>query len=71
MNEEQLKQYFAIYTDAWKLFKKYFRPVEDDSFWETLLQDAQELYQKHQHPFAKELIIKTMDEIDRIFRLGK
>ncbi len=68
MNEERLKQYFAIYTDAWKLFKKYAEPVEEDAFWDSLQQEAREIYEKYKTAFAKEIIVSTVNEIDRIYR---
>lgn len=71
MNEEQLKQYFAIYTDAWKLFKKYSNPIEDEEFWDSLQQETQLVYEKYKTPFSKEILVNTVNEIDRIYRLRR
>lgn len=71
MNEEQLKQYFAIYTDAWKLFKKYSNPIEDEEFWNSLQQEVQLVYEKYKTPFSKEILVNTVNEIDRIYRLRR
>ena len=71
MNEEQLKQYFAIYTDAWKLFKKYSNPIEDEEFWDSLQQEVQLVYEKYKTPFSKEILVNTVNEIDRIYRLRR
>ena len=71
MNEEQLKQYFAIYTDAWKLFKKYSNPIEDEEFWNSLQQETQLVYEKYKTPFSKEILVNTVNEIDRIYRLRR
>lgn len=70
MNEEQLKQYFAVYTDAWKLFKKHSDPVEDDMFWDNLRKDVDDVYAKYKTEFAKNILVETVNEIERIYMTG-
>lgn len=69
MTEESLKKHFEVYTDCWKLFRKYSEPNGSDEFWEQLIDESNELYKKHgKTEFSKKLLLETVDEIERIFR---
>lgn len=72
MTEESLKKYFEVYTDCWKLFRKYSEPNGSDEFWENLIDESNVLYKKHgKTELAKALLIETMAEIERIYKTGK
>lgn len=69
MNEEELKKYFNVYTDCWKLFKKFSDPVAEDAFWEALIDEGDAVAEKYgKSEFAKKMIVVTMEELDRISR---
>lgn len=69
MTEESLKKYFEVYTDCWKLFRKYSEPNGSDEFWEKLIDESKLLHVKHgKTEFSKKLLLETVDEIERIFR---
>lgn len=72
MTESELKQYFSIYTDCWKLFKMYCNPEYGDEFWEQLSVAADEVYKKYgKKKFVKEIILATINEIERIYKNRK
>ena len=69
MNEEQLREHYNIYTECWKLLRKYSNPTSDDAFWDELVKEANYLSEEHGNSeFAKRIIVDTLDEIDRILR---
>lgn len=72
MNEEELRKYFDIYTDCWKLFKKYSNPTDDDEFWMEFARESHDLNEKHgKAKFAETLILATYSEVERIWRENK
>ncbi|MEI1256008.1 hypothetical protein V8Q34_14815 [Blautia sp. JLR.GB0024] len=72
MTEENLKKYFDVYTDCWKLFRKYSEPNDAEEFWKSLFEETNELHKKYgKSKFSEELILATAGEIDRIFRKRK
>ena len=72
MTEENLKKYFEIYTDCWKLFHKYSEPNNRDEFWHSLINESNNLYKKHgEIDFSKNMLLETISEIERIFKRQK
>lgn len=69
MTEESLKKHFEVYTDYWKLFRKYSAPSDTDEFWQQLIDESKLLYVKHgKTEFSNKLLVATINEIDRIFK---
>ena len=67
MKEEELRQYFDIYTACWKLFRKYSAPVDSDAFWDGLISDADRIAKNFGNTeFAKKIIVATADEIEKL-----
>lgn len=69
MNEGLLKKYYEIFTDCWKLFRKFSNPTKDDKFWQELKDEAQNLADKDKYSELRRGIIKeTVLEIHRIWK---
>lgn len=67
MTDEELKKYYEVYTDCWKLFRKYSSPNDSDQFWQQLIDESNLLYEKHgKREFVKRIVIETIGEIERI-----
>lgn len=67
MTDEELKKYYEVYTDCWKLFRKYSSPNDSDQFWQQLIDESNLLYEKHgKTEFVKRIVIETIGEIERI-----
>jgi len=69
MKENELKKYYAIYTDLWKLFRKNAVPTDEDAFWDNLIKETQELGEKYNN---SEFIIQEaknlLAEIERLWK---
>lgn len=69
MNEGLLKKYYEIFTDCWKLFRKFSNPTKEDKFWQELKDEAQKLADKDKSSELRRGIIKeTVLEIHRIWK---
>lgn len=67
----QMKDYQKTFTEAWKIFKKYSDPpVDDDAFWEALVQEIKGLgRQFNECQFIHNLLVSvTLEEIERIWK---
>lgn len=72
MTDKKLKEYFEIYTDCWKLFRKYSAPNDTDEFWQQLIDESGLMHEKHgKTGFSKKLLVETINEIERIFKERK
>lgn len=72
MNEEKLREYYAIYTDCWKLFKKFSKPDDSDKFWQALVDESDLILKKHgKSELCKKIIAATQDEIEIIYKRKK
>lgn len=83
MSEKELREYYEVYTDCWKFFRKYTEllekisrngcvsanQIDSDSYWDALVNESAEIYKKHENTvFAKGLLVVTTKEIERIYK---
>lgn len=71
MSEEELRLYFDIYTNCWKMFKRFSSPADKDEFWDDLVSASQEIIKsvpEAQCEFAKQVVLATIDEIETIYK---
>lgn len=71
MNEEELKRYYSTYTECWKLFRKHSNPVDTEEFWDSLIGEANLIYEKEKTVFRKNMIVETLNEIERVWKSRK
>lgn len=62
--------YFGAYKDIWNFHKKFIDRISDnDTYWETVVNEAKELSQKYQeHPFIRGLALVEIEELERIYK---
>lgn len=70
MKREKLEIYYRIKTDCWRLMKKYQNPVDDDLYWESLIREGQQIYERYRMDFTKKEVMNVIDELDRIRKTG-
>ena len=72
MKEDKLREYFSLYTDCWKFFRKYAELIgqmEEEQFWQQAVNESEELFRKYQKSeFAKKMLAATMGELDEIYK---
>ena len=58
MNEEELKQIYAIINDIWQFMKQFGPEVcDNDEYWDGLLAAADAIWEKHEkHPLCRTLL---------------
>ena len=67
MREEELRTYFNIYTDCWKLFRKYSNTNNTDEYWESLIAETDAIVKKYNNSeLAKKICLATINELERI-----
>lgn len=65
MSENELREYYNILTDYWRLFKKYSNLVNDEAYWEELVNQVEEFRRKYPGEFPKELAYALVHELER------
>nr|DAF34582.1 MAG TPA: hypothetical protein [Caudoviricetes sp.] len=69
MKQEELKEYYNIYTDVWKLFMKFSSPDGTVAFWEKYTAVVEILDKKHNgSELFRKIVIATTAELERIER---
>lgn len=69
MNKEELMKRYEVITDCWKFLKKHCNVEGSDDYWQRVIKESDELYEKHgKTEFAKEQISSVVNELDRYFR---
>lgn len=69
MTEMELRKYYEVITDAWKLFKDHATPVSDDQFWQDMMRQTNELHIKHGKTLFSERILNTViSEIEQLYK---
>lgn len=69
MDRTNKPEQFLVLTDAWGIIRKYLSA--DETMSEQVIHDFEELYQRFLSPFAKEVSIACLNEIDRIIKVNK
>ncbi|MBD5521219.1 MAG: hypothetical protein HDR03_08380 [Lachnospiraceae bacterium] len=66
VTDEELKAVYGMFTDAWKLYKKYADVQQEDEYWESLIAEADAIAKKHQNnKLCRDLILAAMSELER------
>ena len=75
MDEKKIKQFYTLFTELWKIFKKYSDPDDSDEFWRGLRDEMSALndYFRDQDDedlkdTAEKLAVSTMLSIQNIYR---
>lgn len=67
MTEDQLRQYYNMFTDVWRLFRKY-QDISTDEEWQQLIVDGKELIERYQTSFCQKLVMEVFFELERIHK---
>lgn len=66
MEHNRLKQYHEIFTDVWRLFRKYSDLDESEQFWENYVGDVEWLEKKHyESVLFQELVLAVTKELQK------
>lgn len=69
MTESELRKYYEVITDAWKLFKDHSTPVGDDQFWQEMMRQTNDLHLKHgKTVFSEKILNAAISEIEDIYK---
>ena len=64
--DEELKAVYNIFTDVWKLYKKYADVRTDDEYWEKVVNESDEIAKKYGNGrLCRDLILAVIAEFER------
>lgn len=62
-----IKKYYELFTDLWRLFKKYSSQDHSESFWKLYAEDVKALDNKYEHlELFRNLALAVTKELERI-----
>lgn len=61
---------FELFRDFWNLYKENAIVENNDAYFEKVVQDVENFYQKYKTPFAKDLGIAIVNDIERRCKNG-
>lgn len=56
---------FELFQDYWKFFQEYLKVEDTEEYWEKAIEAGKGLLEKHKSPFARDLIVAYMNELER------
>lgn len=66
-----LQMYYNLFTDLWRLFKKYSSPDHTETFWKSYTEDVGMLDKKYGHSeLFRNLAVAVTKELQRIEKIG-
>ena len=66
VTDEDLKKIYAMFTDAWKFYKKYADVQQSDEYWEAVVDEFRQIAKKYDNAkLAIALILAAIDELER------
>ena len=65
--EEQLKADYGLLTAFWNFWKAHreVKHIDDDEYWDGMLEDANVFANEHPEPYARVLIVSLLLEFER------
>jgi len=67
MTDEQLKKYWEMYTDGWKLFKEFAESDNSDEANKKYFAKVAKLDEKHgKSNLLRGIVLATQEELDRL-----
>lgn len=69
MENDELKSYYALFTDCWKFFKKYAQEKNiNDNLWNCMINDAEKIRHKYDgKEAAYQVLWGTQQALDKIW----
>lgn len=62
-----IKKYYELFTDLWRLFKKYSSPDHSELFWKLYAEDVKALDSKYEYSeLFRNLVLAVTKELERI-----
>lgn len=56
---------FEMFQDYWKLLQENWKTENNSGYWGKVMKDSDAFYQKYKTPFARELSIAYINELER------
>jgi len=71
MEQEKIKAYYQMWSEAWKQLHRWLAEFQDDeSFWQKVYQDAELFSEKYKQTdikkFADRIVIDMAEELERV-----
>ena len=56
---------WQMFADYWKLCQELWEPENTDEYWENVIKMTDLFYKKYKTPFAKDLTVALVNDLDR------
>lgn len=56
---------FEMFQDYWNLLQENWGVENTDHYWNKVQEDSERFYQKYRTPFAKDLVLACLNELER------
>ena len=71
MDQEKMKAYYQMWSEAWKQFRKWLADYQDDdSFWQRLLREGEQFYSQYKgtavEQLSKKIILDIIEELETV-----
>lgn len=63
---DELKTIYNMFTDIWKLYRKYYNRLNGDADCEAAIKEVSATNKKYNTQFCREMLVCLMDEFDRL-----
>lgn len=71
MDNNRLKKYYEMFTDVWKLFRKYSSPDESSEFWSHYTEEVEKLNVKYENSeLFQNMVLAVTKELTKIEKEG-
>ena len=59
---------FQMFADYYKLYQDFYVPEEGDTYWQSLISEADAFLKKYKTKYAEDLITAYLDSRQRIYK---
>lgn len=68
-SNDELKRKYDMFTDCWRLFKKYADVQDNDEYWEAVVSESSAISKKYNEcKFIRNLVLAVITELERVYK---
>lgn len=65
VSSEELKRKYDMFTECWRLFKKYADVKNDDEYWESVVSESNAIAKQYGNcRFVRDLLLAVISELE-------
>lgn len=68
VKNQDVNMEFSLFSEIWKMFKRFYNVSNDKAYWDKLLEEAYEIEKRYENELCNDLLISVIMELERKYK---